>query len=197
MNFITFHFLMKKLQDDIANTDLVIWDNFKNGSESAFKRIYTDHYEALFNYGVKIINHEDLVKDCIQELFVELWSKKGTIGHTNSIRFYLLKSIKRKIIYKHNKNQSIHARILGMEYDFQLTYSIEDKIIEEQNAETKKREVAALLNQLSKRQKEAIYLKFYNQLDYEQIASVMEINIQSVRTLIHEALKRMKEISQK
>lgn len=174
-------------------SDAVIWDKFKVGDEAALSRIYHDHVDALYNYGIKFNSSSDFVKDCIQELFFELINHRSNLGPTTNIRFYLLKSLRRKIA--RNSGKIIHLRFenTGEEMNSNSSPSAEKMLIDEEINFEMEGKVKTLLQKLSKRQKEAIYLKFYQELGYEEISEIMAISYQSARTIIFKAIKTLRQ----
>jgi RNA polymerase sigma factor (sigma-70 family) len=168
-----------------------IWRQFRNGSEEALAVLYKAHYKALFAYGRRFYAHAGFVEDCIHDLFLELCQNRLGLGDTPSVRHYLLKSLRRKIFYRLRQPGN---GLLGEEHIFELVPSVEQTWMQEEfSAENRERVLRAVAG-LSQRQQEALYLKFYNDLDYEQIAAVMELNYQSARNLIHRALTALRDI---
>ena len=78
--------------------DELLWDNFRQGSESAYGLIYKNHFFTLYSYGLKICPEKEIVKDAIQDLFVYLWKNKDKLGTTDSIKYYLFTALKRRLI---------------------------------------------------------------------------------------------------
>lgn len=111
--------------------DTEIWDAFRMGNESAFISIYQTHFDNLFSYGFKICNSESLVKDAIQDLFIELRKNRSRLGKTTSIKFYLFKCIKRKLIKEEKKWYSNLERI-DSNYFFDFSFSPEELMINKQ-----------------------------------------------------------------
>lgn len=177
------------MPNDTEVTEL--WLAFRKGDKGAFNNLAATFYKALYNYGTKLSADTTLVEDCIQDLFLDLWRRKEFLGATEHVRFYLLKALRRKIFLE-LKSQSrwAHQPIEAPdELDFIGEFSIEARIIEVETSELHTKKLHQILQQLSKRQREVIYLKFYQEMDYEQIAGMMSINYQSVRNLIHTAIK--------
>ncbi len=76
-----------------------IWLKFRNGEEEAFSTIFRTYYSYLYHYGVKMAGGDkDTAKDCIQDMFISLWRTRETLGEVRSIRFYLLKAYRRKVL---------------------------------------------------------------------------------------------------
>lgn len=182
-------------EDLVENTELDLWIAFKNGSENAFVTIYQRYADILYRYGTNLSRDEDLVKDCIQNLFLDLWNKRSRLAETDSIRFYLLKSMKRSIhkeLLSQNKKRSVDD-IIGS-YRFNIVLSHESELISTQAKLEQEKELKGILEKLTKRQKEAIYLYFYNELSYEEVASIMSLKVASVYDLVYDALKILKKL---
>ncbi len=172
-------------------TDTLLWNQFKNGEEDAFAEIFRKYYPGLFNYGCRISTDSNLVEDCIQELFMDMWRTSGK-ADIISLKAYIFKAFKFKLIKllaKNNKTTLLTNE--NNEHSFEL--SREALLINnEQNAENVKK-VADAIEILSPRQKEIIYLKFYLGLSYEEISDMMQINYQAARNLIYQAIKMLKK----
>ncbi|CAN5162613.1 sigma-70 family RNA polymerase sigma factor [soil metagenome] len=179
-------------EKSLMENDTALWKEFKNGSELAYASIYKKYITALYNYGIKIIGDKEIVKDTIQDLFVEIWRNKENLNDTNNIKFYLFKSLRRKIIRSiSSKRIRLHQEI-DENYSFEVTSSFEANIIIEEVKFENKNKIEISLKKLSKRQREAIFLRFYENLHYDDIASVMSISSQSVYNLIFQSLRLLK-----
>jgi RNA polymerase sigma factor (sigma-70 family) len=178
---------------EISAGECAIWRDFRNGDPSALASIFKEHYDSLYYYGLKLVADEDLVMDCVQNLFLKLWTKRETLGAITYVKPYLLKALRRHIgddlAAQHKRKQ----REEQLEYDFDVTFSHEDFLIATQISKEQGEALSRCLNNLSQRQREALFLKFYEGLDYEKISGVMALNIQSVRNLIYQSLKSLKE----
>lgn len=171
-----------------------LWNDFKSGSKQALSHIYNNYFNVLYNYGCKIKKDRDLIEDCIQDLFFELWKNKENFSATDSIKFYLLKALRIKI-FKELKKQSKHfdENRLSDNFNFNLESSYETQLINEQLSIERKEQLSYVLSKLSKRQKEAIFLKYFEDLNSEEIASIMSMNQQSVHNLIYRTMIVLKE----
>src|SRR5450432_4876934 len=74
------------------------WDNMVTGNKEAFLAIYHDHYRALFYYGFSLTADRELTKDCIQELFLDIWNTRPTLNkEVENVRSYLFTWLRRKV----------------------------------------------------------------------------------------------------
>jgi RNA polymerase sigma factor (sigma-70 family) len=172
--------------------DFSVWERFKNGNEEALTTIFRQHYSFLYHYGMKLANNSDLTKDCLQELFFTLWKNRENLKSTPSIKFYLLKSVRRKITRALKNQKKNHDYSLSDDYEFEFEFSAENLLIKEESLKDLHDYLIQLLNGLPKRQKEAIYLKFYQGLSYQEIGEVMNINYQTLRNHMHLALNTLR-----
>ena len=172
------------------SNDTILWDSFKNGDKESFGLLFRRYYKLLYNYGCKITADTNLLEDAIQELFTELWQNKSQT-QVISVKAYLLKALKYKL-FKQLKNRKNHTDEFTDDLQFEL--SIESLKIEKEENEERVKKITDALNQVSNRQKEIIYLKFYQGLSYDEISDVMQINYQAARNLLYQAVKSIKKL---
>jgi RNA polymerase sigma factor (sigma-70 family) len=175
---------------DHTKEDILLWESFRNGDRDAFATLFRRHYEGLYRYGGKFIDNPSLLEDSIQELFVELWQSKSRIPVT-SIRAYLLKSLKYKILKTYRQRRSFLPIGDGQGV---FEWSHEDQLIAGERDAENSRKVLNALSRLSNRQKEIVYLKYFQNLSYEEISEVMNINYQVARNLLYQAIKSLKTL---
>ena len=169
------------------------WSRFKNGDKNALESIYRAHVKSLINYGLKITNDQELIKDSIQDLFIELWKGRQNLADTDQPKFYLFRALRNKLSKAISQHSFVSEAEMQLSSDNLLTDYVElaiaDKEQQLQNSVTLKQ----LLEKLPKRQQEAIYLRFYHNFSYEIIASMMNMNYQSVLNLMQRALKSLRK----
>jgi len=178
------------VQDKVKNQ--FIWAEFKKGNKKALEIIYKDYYSPLYNYGMKFHRDHNLVKDLIHELFVELIESGTKLSDTDNISFYLLRALRNKMI----KQQLLNVKFtntLNDNNDFDLVESIENQLIKTETEELLKKRIICAVKKLSDRQQEIIYLRFYCNLSYTEIAKLFNTNIQSCRNLLNRAISSLKD----
>ncbi|NRB50800.1 MAG: sigma-70 family RNA polymerase sigma factor [Saprospiraceae bacterium] len=167
------------------------WSKIQHGNQDAFNDLFRALYPELKAYGMKIAPREDLVQDAIQKLFVKLWKRKDTLGQVKSVKSYILKGYRRTLIDLLAAEQR-RARLTSPgEQAFHL--SPEDLKIYHQEQEQQARQLSTLLSQLPEKQREIIYLRFYNQLSFQEIADILDINYQTARNYGSKAIRYLSE----
>jgi RNA polymerase sigma factor (sigma-70 family) len=173
----------------------VTWQSFKQGDRGAFEQLLNQHYDFLLNYGVRFYNDKEFVQDCVHDLFVDLWNRREHLSDVVSVKAYLFKILRRNIT-KENKRLKWFRNadsILEEGNNFEVEFSIESYLIgREIQAESLQR-LQIALSKLTKRQREALFLRFSENLSYDEIAEIMGINYRSGVNLIHEAIKAIRQ----
>lgn len=169
-----------------------MWDQLRAGDKNAFDYIFDKYISLLQWYGEKITSSQGLVEDSIQELFIELWNKKRLLSATTSVKFYLFKSLRRRIIRKLQK-ENWHRRVLLLTGASAFDLSRESAMIEEESDAERRTYIKTLINALSSRQQEIIYLRFYEDLSPAQISEVMRLSVPSVYSLMGKAFAALRK----
>ena len=169
----------------------------ESGNSRSFSLLYNKYADMLYAYGMKIVPDDYLVSEAIQSLYVYIYEKRARLQVPDSINAYLCVSLRRILLKEIEKfRQTRHESIeddKAESYSFELEIDIESALIQ---SELKKEQLDTLqkaLNKLSAKQREAIYLKYYQNMTNEQIAEVMKINNQSVRNLISQSLGSLRK----
>lgn len=167
--------------------DQQLWNAFRNGCVNSYALIYQNHFYSLYSYGLKICSEREVVKDCIHDLFIYIWKNREKLITTNSIKYYLYKSLKRRLIDSFRFHQK-HFELTEFEVRLETVCSEENNIIVMQTSEVQKKRVLLALEKLTVRQKESLILKFYENLPSEEISHRMSISVEGVYNLVSKAL---------
>ena len=171
-------------------TDETLWQAVREGSETAFEALYRRYFQVLFSYGKRIHQDEDAVNDAIQDLFVDIWRSRRSLSQAQSVRFYLIRSLRRKI-HRSLKPDSLHGEewenvqeaVLPTEESPESLFThAEDTLIQSEK-------LNVWLSQLPPRQNEALLLRYYHNFEYSEIADLLHIKEQTARNLVQKALQ--------
>lgn len=174
------------------------WESVLAGDTNALRIIHEHLYPSLHHYAKSMLKDEELADDAIQDIFIKAWTQRQKIGKLQHVKAFFFTMLRR-----HNLNQlrSLKTRLvhLGLFTAAQndIEFSPEEIVVRSEAAFENKSRIGQLLNELPKRQKEVIYLKYFEELDYKDIAMIMKINYQSVVNLAFKALQYLKSAIQK
>jgi len=166
-------------QNHNPNNETQHWNGFKDGDPASFEYLYKTYSAGLYNYGSKFTKDKDLIKECIQDLFVGLWTNRNSVGNPDHVKNYLYKSFRHAIFKKTfhlSKNETYEET---ENYSFQVVLNVEETLINNERQLQVSEQLQNALAKLTARQREAIFLKFYEQLSYEEIAEVMGITVKA------------------
>lgn len=169
-------------EDSGNSSDKLIWSSFKEGSRTTFEYIYDQNFEKLLNYGLKISSDQSFVEDQIQDLFIYLWKKKEGIDIKISISVYLIWSLRNRIL----KSLKVQKNI---ELDNQIDIPDENDSLEQSE---KLAQLNSAVDNLPLKQREVIYLKYFQNLDGEEIARVMGITLGSTYNIMSRAIAKLR-----
>jgi RNA polymerase sigma factor (sigma-70 family) len=189
------HSQKKENESGSAEKENRLWESMCGGEKQALNALFRLYYTSLFDYGIKIVGGEEQVKDAIQELFLKLWETRDALTAPQSVKAYLLVSLRRILLRgaerKRNRSKRNRAYI---DNDFSAAFTKEDLIIKEEVEQQQKKKLNQTINQLSSRQKETLFLRYYHGLTSQEIAEVMGINHQSVKNNLCRALKSVRGV---
>ncbi|CAN5440430.1 sigma-70 family RNA polymerase sigma factor [soil metagenome] len=177
----------------VAFSDEMLWENFKKGNELALSMIYKNHVQRLYNYGMHTSRDHDLVTDCIQELFFKLWSKRATVSSVKSVKPYLFMSFRRLLIHQIISKRRFSIPFTDKTAVFEFVPSFEHTLIEDELKAEQIKRLKKCIQSLTKRQREVIYLKFFNELSYQEISEITEMQVDSVYNLVSKAIDLLRK----
>jgi RNA polymerase sigma factor (sigma-70 family) len=172
----------------------LLWQQFKADDAAAFGQIADRYYRLLYNYGAQFSADPEFIRDCIQEMMLELWERRARLSDVSSVKAYLLKSLRHRIGREHIRLQRLNTvEELAFGNSESVERPVESIIIETEQERVQIRQLQQLIAELTLRQQEIIYLRFYQQLDYKDIAEIMGLSHQSVANLLHRTLRNLRE----
>lgn len=172
--------------------DHILWQSYRQGDKQALGRLAERYYRALRHYGLKFMVTESVVDDCIQELFLQLWQNRLQINDTSSVKHYLFKSLRHHVLL-HLRSQK-RLLVEELDWDSSLTEGIDSEslLIEQETLTLLTTTIQSQLASLPTREREALYLRYYENLSIGEIAEVMNINRQSVSNFLQKALSKLR-----
>lgn len=179
--------------DETRHKDVECWNDFLQGDEIAFGKIYRRFYSSLYAYGIRMIGNRELVIDTIQDLFVKLILNCKNLHPTDNPEAYLLCAFRNKLL---DAIQS--SRRMETIEEYQDFFSLNEEIINSLFAKDdtdviNEKRLAAAIASLSTRQREILYLYYIRELSYKEIMVILGMNLQSCRNLLSRTLVHLRE----
>lgn len=178
--------LVVPIRPGVIQGDEYLWLCFRGGDNNAYNLLIRKHANLLFSYGAKFSKDDDFVKDCIQDVFFELWNRREKIKQAANVKAYLFKALRLRIFREQSKWNNVE--FFEDSQVFKDDFNIEDYLIYEQTSKEIAVKLQEVLESLSHRQKEILYLHYFENVDHDGIARIMGLNRQSVYNLLYRAI---------
>ncbi|MDJ1503656.1 sigma-70 family RNA polymerase sigma factor [Xanthocytophaga agilis] len=175
-----------------SNEDHIYWMQFRQGDAAALGALAQKYYSTLFHYATRFSKESAFIEDCIQDVLLRLWDRRMYLRETPSVKFYLLKALRHQLV-KSLQKKSLENYSLDEEQINNNEESLESQIISQEDWQLTSLLLQTHISGLSKRQQEALYLRYYENLSYEEIGQMMGIAPQSVANLLQYSLKKLRD----
>lgn len=174
--------------------DLIVWNLLIEGDKKALEVLYQKYYALLLNYGLKCNPNKDLIKDCIQDLFVNLYQNTNISTTNITVRSYLLRALRNNLVYKLSTQKEEYALD-----DDSFLIAANDDLFEQlfpknDHDQLLARQLLDAMSQLPPNQKTVLYLRYVKELSYKEIADIMDVNVQSSMNLASRALSKLRHL---
>lgn len=170
-----------------------MWHRTQQGDHVAFRHLADRLYRSLFNYAFTFTHDREFIKDTIQELLISIWRKRERI-QIEFVRIYFLRSMRNQLSQELRRTKGATDRLDIEECNGLSDFkNIESDIIRDEIASGEEHRLRAAVAMLPKRQREVVFLKYYEGLDNDKIAGLMHIHKQSVSNLLFKAVASLKE----
>ncbi|MCD0488234.1 sigma-70 family RNA polymerase sigma factor [Pedobacter sp. MC2016-14] len=171
------------------------WEQMRLGDKQALFELYNKMYFHLIRFGLKINADDELVKDCVNQIFLNLWDKRERLQPIDNVKSYLMTTLRRCMLdqLSYQDKMDLAFNKLGAEEDWsELSY--EEIIINMQQDDEMREKLHDAIRQLTPRQIELIKLKFFEGLSYEQIAEHTSQTVKTAYNTIYDAIKMLRKL---
>lgn len=175
-------------------SDFELWMLLKQGEKPAFEFIYDRYFDDMYEYGYRMCKDDFILKDKIQDVFIRIWTRHGKLGDTGNIKGYLFSALRNSINEEHRSNALHHILLDKFRAGLPVNFSLELELLEKEGEQEKLKVLHNALSQISDRQKEIIYLRYLQDLDYEEVSKIMGITTKSAYKLSARALENLKNL---
>ena len=165
---------------------------YRQGDQNAFMSLYDMYAEVLLNYGLCITSDKELVKDCVQDVFIKLISKSQDLQVTK-VTSYLLISLRNRLLDEfRRKNYMTETAVEDIRISSTTVEDVENSYILDESSLNNVRKVQILMDELTPRQRQVFTLYYIEQRKYEDICDIMQMNYHSVRNLVHRGMLKLR-----
>uniref|UniRef100_UPI00321678D8 RNA polymerase sigma factor n=1 Tax=uncultured Draconibacterium sp. TaxID=1573823 RepID=UPI00321678D8 len=172
------------------NDQIAEWNQFiKDGDLNALSQIYFHYYDFLYTYGLKHTSEKQVVEDVIQDVFIKLIGHRNDIGEVINLSGYLLVTFRHELFLRLSKQKKIILTDKVPEETFDYFKSPEQNISEKETMVFTQRVIKKCIGNLTPKQQEIIYLRFESEIEYEEIAEILNISVDSCYKSVYRSIK--------
>ncbi|OFO82526.1 hypothetical protein HMPREF2983_07135 [Prevotella sp. HMSC077E09] len=174
-------------------TEVTLWQQIRAGNNKAYEQLFLRYADFMLAYGLKFTTNRELVKDAIQNVFMRIISGHEHIGDTDNVKAYLMASLRREVTVSIR-----HQNMLSLDNE-EPRFNMLPMVAEVDSIEDseEKKQLIFLLNKaitrLTLRQQEAIYLRYIQELPMKEVSTMLDMNYQSTRNLLHRAITKLRD----
>lgn len=168
-------------------TDKEKWVMMQAGDQNSLEEIYRNHIDAIIKLGYKLNASSTQIEETIQELFLRIWNNRTNLTVPNNVRIYLLASFRNNLIKAINNDRNYDKISLD-----QMTADLVDlDSIDGAEGANSTKVLQNAIERLPARQKEIIFLKYFQNIKINDISSIMKMKPQSASNLLQRAIKNL------
>lgn len=179
--------------DPTLSTSRLLWKRLKKGDQAALGELYDLYADELYSFGMAQVHDKTRVMDAIHDLFVDLYKYRSNLSTPTNPKLYLFRALKRKIFRKPSSGKQVSLENSQEIISLSSTSSFEEELIEAEYSHERKEKLRLAFTFLTLRQQKALHLKFTQNLEYNEIASTLNISIATCRTLVYRALSVLRK----
>ncbi|PWG81544.1 RNA polymerase sigma factor [Pararcticibacter amylolyticus] len=172
--------------------DIQLLERIKAGESQAFDLLFLKYYSNLMRFGKSLLPYpSDAAEDVVLEVFHKFWQNRKTIIVHTSLSALLYKAVKNHIYDHHRKYRSVlFAVIEDVHTELNTDYATPDQIL---NLKELSEELERLIKKLPEKMQVIFRMSREDSLTYQEIADILEISVNSVKTQMYRAIKFLKE----
>lgn len=171
---------------------LEVWKGYVKGDKAAFSEIYEEYVDSLFAYGCKLTKDREIVKDCIQDIFIDLQRLQPQLHHPEYIEYYLFKSLRNAVFHKIKKESKMQLMSSEEMAEFDMQFNIENDIYDHESDHVRIEKLKKILQTLDSQKRELLFLKFSTTLSYVEIGQLINLNPDNVKKQVYRTLTHLR-----
>ncbi len=169
--------------------DADLMGEIKAGNIKAFDQLYARYCKKLLSFSISIIKSREEAENIVQEVFLALWMNRDKIGSDASVKYYIF-----TITY--NTAISALRKKAKDEKFFEQLKNMQELSVEPDNLHSEYSELegklSEIINELPARQREVFILHKINGLKYHEIATKLNISVNTIENHMSRALKTIR-----
>ena len=181
-------------------TDEELALSYINGNNRAFDELLSRSQDKIFNYIMYIVKDENLANDLFQETYLKAITKMQSGRYTDSGKFFWwLTRVAHNVIIDYYRAQK-SSRIVEPTKDNDLS-NLNSNSVMDGNRESEManaqvlRDVKKLMEALPEQQREVVFMRYYQELSFKEIAKITGVSINTSLGRMRYALINLRKLT--
>lgn len=172
----------------------VIIEGFRQGNQEAFKEIYEQTKEFVYNVIYRMVYDKEETKDLMQDVYIKVFENRSRYNEfTSAFHTWLYRIAFNHTLNFVNRKKMILSKQIILEHKIEITEENTETISDEEDIARLQR----LLLKVKPKHRICIVLCDIERLSYEETANRLGINIGTVRSRLNRARKELTELYRK
>jgi len=182
------------IPDSKSRSDRELWVELRKGNKKALRALFLRHHDSLYQYGLAICSKKLVIEDCLQDLFFQLWKTHRQLSEVNKVKSYLWVSFRRRLMKQLQKRNNHDSQFTSFMPRMKIETSTEQDIIQREQKLSNHEVLEKVVETLTHREREVLYLKYYDGMSYREIQKLLDINYQTARNYVYRAISRLRDL---
>lgn len=182
------------MDSTLCISDEELWVKLKGGNKKSLRTLFLRYYDSLFSYGLTVTSKEEVIEDCLQDLFYQLWDQRDNLSHVKKVKGYLWVSFRRRLMKKLKKRNHKNRSAVSLTNGMKKGISVEKAFITDEQTTYIHKKLAQICAELTQREREVLFLKYYEGMSYSEIEQILDLEYQTVRNYMYRAIERLRKI---
>src|SRR6478735_1678230 len=180
----------------VSTIDFVLMERIGAGDHDAFRQLVERHQNAVIGTVAKMLGNASESEDIAQQVFLRIWKNAKRYRPDAKFTTYLF-TITRNLVFNETRRKSRKKEVSSDEREEHSNLTVEANPDRQPDAELLQaelqRKVDEAIASLPEAQRMAVVLRRYEQLSYEEIATVLELSVSAVKSLLFRARTSLRE----
>ena len=182
-----------------ANDEDVAWmARIAKGDDQAFRLLVEKHQGAVIGTVAKMTNGSADTEDIAQQVFLRIWKSAKRYQPTAKFTTFLF-TVTRNLVFNETskKSRRKESSIEEQEDDWHrsVAYSDETSQPDQTLAQSEMKEIVDnAIARLPEKQRLAVILRRYEEMPYEEMATVLELSVPAVKSQLFRARNSLREM---
>ncbi|WP_236974101.1 RNA polymerase sigma factor [Membranihabitans maritimus] len=166
-----------------------------NGKEVAFRDFYSQHYNTFIRFGKLVTSDLQLIEDAIQNILIWFIENPNKVSRLDRPDVYLFRSLRNNLIKDLNKSNKADINNLNQVVeDLIQSQSAETQWMEKESEQIRNQQLQSEIANLPDYLQQTLYLRYFSNLSYNDIANILDIKPNVARIYVHRAIERLRSV---